>query len=83
MDFPFFSPYTVFRGNGNNNNNNAFWHHSSGGGAKRSPQFIHPPMKLVRQLQHLMGADMDMDMFYGHLRHGHGGMDFLHPPMMW
>ncbi|KAG2137841.1 uncharacterized protein EDB93DRAFT_1090984 [Suillus bovinus] len=61
MDFPFFSPYTVFRGNGNN----AFWHHSSNSsGADRSPQFdeeslfatyLHPPMILPQegeQVQH-------------------------------
>lgn len=75
MDFPFFSPYTVFRGNGNN----AFWHHSSG--AERSPQsFVHPPM--------LPDATGTADGHahghgHGHGRGGHGhGMDFLHPPMM-
>jgi GATA-binding protein len=79
MDFPFFSPYTVFRGNGNN----AFWHHSSGGGEARSPQFIHPPM-----LPEGVGASAADGrghghvQTHGHLRHGHGGMDFLHPPMM-
>ncbi|KAG2361108.1 hypothetical protein BDR07DRAFT_1486291 [Suillus spraguei] len=73
MDFPFFSPYTVFRGNGNN----AFWHHSSnGGGAERSPQFVHPPM-----LPEAAGTSDGHA--HGHGRNGHGhGMDFLHPPMM-
>lgn len=76
MDFPFFSPYTVFRGNGNN----AFWHHSSnGGGAERSPQsFVHPPM-----LPEAAGATDGHAHGHGHGRSGHGhGMDFLHPPMM-
>ncbi|KAG1813474.1 hypothetical protein EV424DRAFT_1326546 [Suillus variegatus] len=73
MDFPFFSPYTVFRGNGNN----AFWHHSSnGGGAERSPQFVHPPMLPE-------AAGISDGHAHGHGRGGHGhGMDFLHPPMM-
>ncbi|KAG2086086.1 uncharacterized protein F5147DRAFT_588699 [Suillus discolor] len=73
MDFPFFSPYTVFRGNGNN----AFWHHSSnGGGAERSPQFVHPPM--LPEAAGISDAHA-----HGHGRGGHGhGMDFLHPPMM-
>ncbi|KAG1723769.1 uncharacterized protein EDB91DRAFT_1240044 [Suillus paluster] len=74
MDFPFFSPYTVFRGNGNN----AFWHHSSGG-AERSPQFVHPPM-----LPEAAGASDGHAHGHGHGHgrgHGHG-MDFLHPPMM-
>ncbi|KAG2029873.1 hypothetical protein BDR03DRAFT_995028 [Suillus americanus] len=75
MDFPFFSPYTVFRGNGNN----AFWHHSSnGGGADRSPQFVHPPM-----LPDAAGTSDGHAHGHGHGRSGHGhGMDFLHPPMM-
>lgn len=78
MDFPFFSPYTVFRGNGNN----AFWHHSSNsGGAERSPQsFVHPPM-----LPDAAGtSDGHVHAHgHGHGRGGHGhGMDFLHPPMM-
>ncbi|KAG0697485.1 hypothetical protein DFH29DRAFT_984242 [Suillus ampliporus] len=75
MDFPFFSPYTVFRGNGNN----AFWHHSSGGGAERSPQFVHPPM-----LPEAAGASDGHGHGHGRGAHGHGhsGMDFLHPPMM-
>ncbi|KAG1873222.1 hypothetical protein F4604DRAFT_1881012 [Suillus subluteus] len=75
MDFPFFSPYTVFRGNGNN----AFWHHSSnGGGADRSPQFVHPPM-----LPDTAGTSDGHVHGHGHGRGGHGhGMDFLHPPMM-
>ncbi|KAG1869330.1 hypothetical protein DFJ58DRAFT_714092 [Suillus subalutaceus] len=75
MDFPFFSPYTVFRGNGNN----AFWHHSSsGGGADRSPQFVHPPM-----LPDTAGTSDGHAHGHGHGRGGHGhGMDFLHPPMM-
>lgn len=74
MDFPFFSPYTVFRGNGNN----AFWHHSSNGGADRSPQFVHPPM-----LPDTAGASDGHVHGHGHGRGGHGhGMDFLHPPMM-
>jgi len=75
MDFPFFSPYTVFRGNGNN----AFWHHSSGSGAERSPQFVHPPMLPD-------GASASDGRGHGHgqghSRHGHGGVDFLHPPML-
>jgi len=33
IDFPFFSPYTFFHGNGNN----AFRHHSSGSRVERSP----------------------------------------------
>jgi len=79
MDFPFFSPYTIFRGN----NNNAFWHHSSGGGEAHSPEFIHPPM-----LPEGVGAPAadwcrhGHVQMHGHLRHGHGGMDFLHPPVM-
>ncbi|KAG1807994.1 uncharacterized protein BJ212DRAFT_1485279 [Suillus subaureus] len=74
MDFPFFSPYTVFRGNGNN----AFWHHSSNGGADRSPQFVHPPM-----LPDAVGVSDGHAHGHGHGRGGHGhGMDFLHPPMM-
>ncbi|OAX38290.1 hypothetical protein K503DRAFT_170783 [Rhizopogon vinicolor AM-OR11-026] len=84
MDFPFFSPYTIFRGNGNN----AFWHHSSGGGAERSPQFIHPPM-LPEGVGASSASVSSSDSRghghghgHGHLRHGHGGMDFLHPPMM-
>ncbi|KAG2110092.1 hypothetical protein DEU56DRAFT_874487 [Suillus clintonianus] len=84
MDFPFFSPYTVFRGNGNN----AFWHHSSSGG------FVHPPM-----LPDAVGGSDGHGHVHGNgigrgglghgLGHGHGhgghgghGMDFLHPPMM-
>ncbi|KAG1722897.1 hypothetical protein EDB19DRAFT_1898139 [Suillus lakei] len=76
MDFPFFSPYTVFRGNGNN----AFWHHPSNGGAERSPHFVHPPM-----LPDAAGASDGHAHAHGHGhgRGGHGhGMDFLHPPMM-
>jgi len=75
MDFPFFSPYTVFRGNGNN----AFWHHSSGSGAERSPQFVHPPM-LPDGASASDGRGHGHG--HGHSRHGHGGVDFLHPPML-
>ncbi|KAG2355389.1 hypothetical protein BDR07DRAFT_1493258 [Suillus spraguei] len=73
MDFPFFSPYTVFRGSGNN----AVWPHSSnGGGAERSPQFVHPPM-----LPEAVGTSDGHA--HGHGRSGHGyGMDFLYPPIM-
>lgn len=82
MDFPFFSPYTVFRGNGNN----AFWHHSSNGGVERSPQaFVHPPMLPDGDAHtHAHGhAHGHGGHGNGHGRGGHGhGMDFLHPPMM-
>jgi GATA-binding protein len=83
MDFPFFSPYTVFRGNGNN----AFWHHSSsGGGVGGSPQaFVHPPMLPDGDTHaHTHGHTHGHGGHGGHGRgggHGHG-MDFLHPPMM-
>ncbi|KAG1760619.1 hypothetical protein EDD22DRAFT_900313 [Suillus occidentalis] len=79
MDFPFFSPYTVFRGNGNN----AFWHHSSGGG---SPQaFVHPPMLPDAGEHghgHGHGGHGGHGNGNGHGHGGRGGMDFLHPPMM-
>jgi hypothetical protein len=65
LDFPFFSPYMVFRGNCNN----SFWHHSSGGGEARHPQFIHPPM-----LPERVGASAADGRGHGHVQ-THGTCD--------
>lgn len=43
MYFPFFMPYSVFRGSGN-----AFWHPCMFP-TYRSPQFIHPPMLPIEE----------------------------------
>jgi len=55
MYFPFFSPYTVFRGN----NNNAVWYHSSGG-ARHIVRSSFTLRCCQRELVHLrlMGVDI-------------------------
>ncbi|KAG6330886.1 hypothetical protein ID866_8204 [Astraeus odoratus] len=71
MDFPFFAPYTVFRGSGN-----AFWHPPMLP-ADRSPQFIHPPM--------LPAEESTMDYLHPPMlpqEEDNLFATYLHPPMM-
>lgn len=71
MDFPFFSPYSVFRGSGN-----AFWHPTTLA-ADRSPQLIHPPMLPAddspMDFLHPPMLPQDEDNFFA---------TYLHPPML-
>jgi len=71
MDFPFFTPYSVFRGSGN-----AFWHPPMLP-TDRSPQFIHPPM--------LPAEEPTMDFLHPPMlpqEEDNLFATYLHPPMM-
>lgn len=70
MDFPFFAPYSVFRGSGN-----AFWHPPMLP-TDRSPQFIHPPMlphEEPMDFLHPPILPQEEDNLFA---------TYLHPPMM-